>query len=90
MAYMKRSLLAFAGLLALSQGPAQATEYPYCMFHVEAFGGGIERCDYMTMDQCRMSASGLNGSCTSNWRLALNRGHQNEDMSQPPRRRIRQ
>ena len=87
MAYMKRSLLAFAGLLALSQGPAQATEYPYCMFHVEAFGGGIERCDYMTMDQCRMSASGLNGTCTSNWRLALNRSHYPDTVQ--PRKRLR-
>lgn len=89
MAYMKRSLLAFAGLLALSQGPAQATEYPYCMFQVEAFGGGVERCDYSSMEQCQMSASGMNGSCTRNWRVASNR-MQGPDMVQPPRTRNRQ
>jgi hypothetical protein len=90
MNYIKRTLLAFVGLLALSQGPAQATEYPYCLFHVEAFGGGIEQCDFTTMDQCRMSASGLGGSCTTNWRLALNRSEQQQTMSQPPRKRIHQ
>lgn len=85
--YIKRSLLAFAGLLALSQGQAQATEYPYCLTQVEAFGGGVERCDYTSMEQCRLSASGLNGSCAPNWRLAYNRS-QNPDMYQPPRRRV--
>lgn len=88
MAYVTRSLLAAAGLLVLSQGQAAATEYPYCMTSVEAFGGGVERCDYTTMEQCRMSASGVSGSCAPNWRFGLNRA-QGANMVDPgaPRKR---
>lgn len=91
MAYITRSLLAVAGLLVLSQGQAQATEYPYCLNHVEAFGGGIERCDYTTMAQCQMSSAGVGGSCYANWRLALNRAQgRDTGPSDAPRKRIRQ
>jgi hypothetical protein len=54
--------------LMTSATRAEATEYPYCLSYVEGWGGYVERCDYSTMDQCRMSAQGLNGSCDPNRR----------------------
>lgn len=67
------SLLVLAGFLVLGQGPARAIDYPYCMTHTEGWSGAIERCDFSTLAQCQASASGLNGSCAENWRLAYNR-----------------
>jgi uncharacterized protein DUF3551 len=63
------ALLAMTGLFVLSQGKAHATEYPYCLSSVQGWGGMIESCSYSTMEQCRASAGGLNGSCAPNWRL---------------------
>lgn len=79
-----QTLLAFAGLLALSQTPAHATEYPYCMTYVEGWSGAIERCDFSTLAQCQASASGLNGSCTTNWRFAQNRRDSPDIIPQDP------
>ncbi|CAN5412298.1 hypothetical protein BH10PSE10_BH10PSE10_15640 [soil metagenome] len=67
-----RTLLALAGLAAAMPGTAQATQYPYCMSHVQGWAGMIELCDYTTMAQCQASALGLNGMCAPNWRLAWN------------------
>jgi hypothetical protein len=75
-------VLAAAGiLLAVSQGPAHAVEYPYCLTYVEGWSGTIERCEYTTMQQCQASGSGLNGSCAPNWRL----GFKNESAETPDR-----
>lgn len=77
MTYLQRTLLmAPAGLigLVLAQSPAQATQYPYCMTYNEGWSGAIERCDFSTMAQCQATASGLNGYCMPNWRLAYGRG----------------
>ena len=86
-----RTLLALAGLLALSHGTAQATEYPYCLTYTEGWSGAIERCDYSTMAQCQASGQGLNGTCAANWRLALDRS-QNPAATElgAPRKRVRQ
>jgi hypothetical protein len=65
-----RMLLALAGLMMIGLSPAHAVEYPYCMTHVEGWSGVIERCDFMTMEQCQASAGGLNGSCAPNRRAA--------------------
>ena len=59
-----------APALVTSSTRAEATQYPYCLSYVEGWGGYVERCDYSTMDQCRMSALGLNGGCAANWRYA--------------------
>lgn len=85
-----RTLLALAGLLALSHGTAQAAEYPYCLTYTEGWSGTIERCDYSTMAQCQASGQGLNGTCAANWRLAQNRS-QAPDVTEPgaPRKRTR-
>ena len=85
-----RTLMALAGLLAVSYGTAQATEYPYCMTYVEGWSGAIERCEYATMAQCQASSQGLNGSCAANWRLTWNR-NQAPPVAEAdaPRKRIR-
>lgn len=86
-----RTLLALAGLLALSHGTAQATEYPYCLTYTEGWSGTIERCDYSTIAQCQASAQGFNGTCAANWRLALNR-NSTPTVTEPgaPKKRTRQ
>ena len=58
------------GTLVMFPGGASATEYPYCMTALYGWGGQVERCDYSTMQQCQMSASGLSGQCAPNWRIA--------------------
>ena len=74
---MKKIALMFAAAIALaapalvtSATPAAAIEYPYCLSYVEGWSGIVERCEYSTIEQCRMSAQGLNGSCAANWRYA--------------------
>ncbi len=61
--------LATSGLVSLTSR-AEAIQYPYCLSYIEGWSGMIERCEYSTIDQCRMSAQGLNGSCAANWRYA--------------------
>ena len=51
-------------------GPARAQKYdpafPFCM-HVVQWGGAIyENCSFVTIDQCRASASGLGYMCDAN------------------------
>lgn len=72
---MKKYMTAAAVVLALpalgsfmSQARAEI-DYPYCLTYSEGWGGLVERCDYSTMEQCRMSAGGLNGSCDYNRRM---------------------
>lgn len=65
-----RMLLALAGLMMIGHQPARATEYPYCMTHVESWAGAIERCDFSTMAQCQAGAAGLSGSCAPNYRMS--------------------
>jgi hypothetical protein len=88
MGHATRTLLALAGLLMLTPQAARATEYPYCLTYVEGWSGMIERCDYSTMAQCQVSAQGLAGSCTANWRLGW-RGSQSPDAVEPAVRRKR-
>jgi len=81
-------LLALAGLTVMNSGTAQAaTEYPYCMFYNEGWSGAIERCEFSTIDQCRASASGLNGYCMTNRHLAWKQNPAPEP--ETPRKRIR-
>jgi len=82
MGNMTRILMTLAGLLVLSHGTAQATEYPYCLTYTAGWSGAIEQCDYSTMAQCQASGLGLNGTCAANWRLALNRS-QTPDVAEP-------
>lgn len=70
MSNASRMLLTLAALMIVGASPARATEYPYCMTHVESWAGAVERCDFSTMEQCRASAAGLNGSCDPNRRMA--------------------
>lgn len=82
-------LLVMAGLLTAGNGKALATEYPFCMTTVEAFAGAIERCDFTTMQQCRGSTAGVNGSCAPNWRLAYrNEGANTIDRQQAKGKRL--
>jgi Protein of unknown function (DUF3551) len=69
------ALLTLTGLLVISQEKAHATEYPYCNNHVIGWGGMLEDCMYTTMDQCRAAASGLNGWCSTNWRIQYKIDH---------------
>ena len=58
-----------ASAFAAFSSPAKAAiDYPYCLTSIEGWSGAVERCDYSTLAQCRMSASGLNGSCDVNRR----------------------
>ena len=86
-----RTMLVLAGFLLIPVA-AQATEYPYCMTYNEGWSGAIERCDFSTIDQCRASASGLNGYCAPNRRLAWNNLGQPSDvtMSGERKKHIRQ
>lgn len=70
---VSRAILVLAGFLMLGSGKAHATEYPYCMSYVDGWSGTIERCDFTSMEQCRASATGLNGTCAPNWRIAQSR-----------------
>ncbi|MES2749757.1 MAG: DUF3551 domain-containing protein [Pseudomonadota bacterium] len=81
------TLLALAGFLTLSQRPAHAIDYPYCMTYVQGWSGAIERCDFSTFAQCQASASGLNGSCAENWRLAYGKGSADNMYARKPRAR---
>ena len=90
---MKKIALMFAAASALaapalfaSATPAAATEYPFCLSYVEGWSGLIQRCDYSTIEQCRMSAQGLNGSCDPNWRYA----YAQPPVEHPIKRRHRQ
>ena len=72
---MTKTMMAAAVALALpalgsftTQARAEI-DYPYCLSYVEGWGGLVERCDYSTMQQCQMSAGGLNGSCNYNRRM---------------------
>lgn len=61
------AVAAFA--FAVLSSPAKAAiDYPYCLSYVEGWSGIVERCDFSTLEQCRMSAGGLNGSCDVNRR----------------------
>ena len=83
---MRKSLILLATVAgaAIFGGRAEATEYPYCVTATEGWGAYIERCDFMTMEQCYQTARANNGTCGSNWRLALTRP---EPQPQPVRRR---
>ncbi|MEW6769082.1 MAG: DUF3551 domain-containing protein [Pseudomonadota bacterium] len=79
------SLLA-APALVTSATRAEAIQYPVCLSYVEGWSGVVERCEYTTMQQCQMSASGLNGSCYDNWRYAY---AQPVPVERPVKRRYR-
>ncbi len=84
-----QALTATALLIAAALLPserAHAIDYPYCLKYVDGWSGMIERCDFTSMAQCQMSASGLNGSCGPNWRLQFNA----EPAPARPHRRPRQ
>lgn len=72
---MTKTMMAAAVALALpalgsftTQARAEI-DYPYCLTYVEGWSGLVERCDFSTMQQCQMSAGGLNGSCEYNRRF---------------------
>ena len=75
-----------APALVTSSTRAEAIEYPYCLGYSEGWGGYVQRCEYSTLDQCRMSAQGLNGSCDANWRYAYG---QPQPVERPVKRRYR-
>ena len=75
-----------APALVTSSTRAEAIEYPFCLSYVEGWSGIVERCEYSTIDQCRMSAPGLNGSCAANWRYAYG---QPQAVERPLKRRYR-
>ena len=58
------SVLAFAAM-APSPARADTPSRPgsYCLM----FGDNETQCDFATLDQCRQTASGLNGECYANF-----------------------
>jgi hypothetical protein len=75
-----------ASALVTMTSRAEAIEYPYCLSYIGGWSGMIERCEYTSMEQCQMSAQGLNGSCAANWRYAYG---QPQPVEQPIKRRYR-
>jgi hypothetical protein len=51
-------------------GPARAQKYnpafPFCMSVVKWGGSNYEDCSFVTIEQCRASASGLGYTCDAN------------------------
>lgn len=59
----------FAAVIAAGAAtPSAAREYPICLNHVQGRMGAVERCDFTTVEQCRLAGLGLQGSCAPNWR----------------------
>ncbi len=72
-----------APALLTSATRAEAIEYPYCVSYVMGWSGMTERCEFISMEQCQMSARGLNGTCAANWRYA----YAHPPIERPVRRR---
>ena len=67
---MRRSILgvaAVAGLAAVvCAGTAKADPYKYCAVYASGYAGGGTNCGFVTLDQCRVTISGIGGTCTLN------------------------
>jgi Protein of unknown function (DUF3551) len=60
-------MLAFAAVAAAAVAgvaPAQAVEYPWCLYY--GMSGGGHNCGFSTFAQCLASASGTGGHCSQN------------------------
>ncbi len=68
-----------------------AGNLPYCMSRVAGRIGMVEECNYMSMEQCWASSTGVNGSCAPNWRLEYYRQQRaaEESVARPRYRRER-
>lgn len=86
-AYMAAAAMLLAAPALLSSATrAEAIEYPYCVSYVMGWSGMTERCEFTSMEQCRLSARGLNGTCAANWRYA----YAQPPIERPVRRRYQQ
>jgi hypothetical protein len=69
---MRRSIVALGVLIAAAgifqmATPAKASiDYPFCRAGKGEGGYGTARCDYSTLAQCQVAASGLGGFCIGN------------------------
>ena len=58
----------FSLAAASAAGPAKADPYRWCAQYGGFGGGGVESCYYLTLEQCRVSVSGIGGWCReSGW-----------------------
>ena len=68
---MRRFIIALGALAAMASAgqlasPASAEiNYPFCR-GVSGGEGSEKRCDFSTLEQCRVTASGLGGTCYQN------------------------
>lgn len=67
------------GLFFAGTAPSLARDYPWCQR--EPGNGGSLRCNFMTLQQCQASASGLGGGCSQNPAMAYSQspGPQNSN-----------
>lgn len=56
---------AIAAILALPQ-PAAAIQYPWCAEYAGEDSGGGTNCGFTTIEQCRLTISGMGGFCAPN------------------------
>jgi hypothetical protein len=59
------ALAAMAGAGQLARPASAEINYPYCR-GVSGGEGSEKRCDFTTLEQCRVTASGLGGTCYPN------------------------
>ena len=58
-------LVLLAAVSVIGRNPARAdTNYPWCALYYN--GDGVTTCAYETEAQCRMTVSGIGGSCQKN------------------------
>jgi uncharacterized protein DUF3551 len=56
----------FAASFFFSAGAASADPYRWCAVYSGSRGGGASNCGFVTLEQCRATASGMGGFCQEN------------------------
>ncbi len=46
--------------------PASADPYRWCAMYGGGMGGGASNCGFVSLEQCRLTASGMGGFCLEN------------------------
>ena len=65
---VRLTLIASVGLLVAATAPSSARDYPWCSR--EPGTGGSLQCNFMTLQQCQATTSGLGGNCAQNPAMA--------------------
>jgi len=61
------ALVALVTLIALASSAARANiEYPWCAVYGGGNSGGGTNCGFSTIEQCRVTISGMGGFCEPN------------------------